>query len=553
MPTAEDRLRALELELARMTEERDALRRANDTLQLKAEALDAAPLGAICVSGLSGRYEFINAEFARLIGRDQQTTLAADPFEIWQTVTHPEDLAAEQDAIARLARGEIDAFELDKRFVLPGGEARWVHVRAVCTRSEDQKLASMTVFFSDLQPQREIAAARDKLEQQLRRSQKLEALGKLAGGIAHDFNNRLVIIMGYAELMRRALDDDSPFIEHADIILASSQRAADLTRQLLAFSGRQVLKPEAFDLNVALEQMRRLLQGVVGDHIELQMSLQASQPISFDPGQLEQVVLNLAINARDAMPSGGRFELETRDVYLETDDAINLPAGEYVLLATRDSGSGIPDDVLPHIFEPFFTTKEIGKGTGLGLSMVQGIIHQSGGAVQVETRLDRGTTFKIYVPKARDIKPRPHYAVAQVPPPAAAFETVLVCDDDEGVRKLLLDILEFRAYKVLEATNGLHALELAREHDGPIHLLITDLVMAKLGGVELAAELRKTRPELAVLYISGYTEQPELLAVPLGPRTQFLAKPFLPGDLTSAVGSMLSGYPAEATVSAPLG
>jgi CheY-like chemotaxis protein len=208
-------------------------------------------------------------------------------------------------------------------------------------------------------------------------------------------------------------------------------------------------------------------------------------------------------------------------------------------LVVRDSGTGIPEHVLPHIFEPFFTTKEVGQGSGLGLSMVEGIVRQSGGVVSVTTSMGRGTTFEVYLPRASDAKPSARYAAAKALSHSVAFETVLVCDDDDGVRKLLVDILEFRAYKILQARNGRHALEVVQTYGGPIHLLITDVVMPQLGGVELAQKLRETQPNLAVLYLSGYPEQPEVLSLALDRQTQFLAKPFLPSDLTSAVSSML--------------
>jgi two-component system, cell cycle sensor histidine kinase and response regulator CckA len=510
-----------------------------ESLSLEAAALHLAPIGIICVSGRTGRYEFVNSEFARLVGRDEQEILAGDPFEIWKTVTHPDDLDAEQEAVARLASGEIESFELDKRFVLPSGETRWVHVRCLGSRDQNQRLAAMTVFFTDLQQQRALAESRDRLEVQLRRSQKLEALGRLAGGVAHDFNNLLLIIMGYSEILRGALPADSQLRQHVEPILQSAQRAAELTRQLLAYSHRQVLKPEAFDLNATISHTQRLLAGLLGDRVELKTRLLAQQQVFFEPSQMEQVIMNLAINARDAMPSGGSFEFETHDVTVAAGEVFSLAPGSYVLLIVRDSGTGIPEHVLPHIFEPFFTTKEVGQGSGLGLSMVEGIVRQSGGAVSVTTSLGQGTTFKVYLPRARDAKPSARYAAAKARPQSVAFETVLVCDDDDGVRKLLVDILEFRAYKILEAQNGRHALEVVKAYGGPVHLLITDVVMPQLGGVELAQQLRETLPNLSVLYLSGYPEQPEVLSLALDRRTKFLAKPFLPSELTSAVSSML--------------
>jgi PAS domain S-box-containing protein len=533
----DDRASALEAELLCVRAERDALTQALRSSALLQAAIENSPLPTMCVSGVSGRYVFANPAYAKLLNIGLDEILHCDPYQFWIDVTHPDDLPAEREAIARISKGEIDGFQLEKRLMPRGGEPRWVRAQVAASRDEKGRLECLIVSFTDIHEYRELAAQHAQLETQLRRAQKLEALGKLAGGVAHDFNNRLVIIMGYSELMKRNLPEGSPLVQHAEMVLASAQRAAELTRQLLAYSRRQVLKPEAFDLNHMLERLRVMLERLIGDRIQLETALLASFPLFLDAGQIEQVILNLVINARDAMPNGGRLLLATRDA-LPDSVAPQLAAGEYVELTVSDTGTGIPDSVLPHIFEPFFTTKEVGQGSGLGLSMVEGIVHQSGGAVNVETRVGDGTTFRVFLPRGQN-RPKTRYSAEPVPPRDLALETVLLCDDDDDVRRLLVDVLGFRAYHVIEARNGKQALERAAAHAGRIHLLVTDLVMPELGGIELAQQLRLRHPALRVLYVSGYSENAELLSEPLGRHTLFLAKPFLPGDLTRAVFSLL--------------
>jgi CheY-like chemotaxis protein len=357
--------------------------------------------------------------------------------------------------------------------------------------------------------------------------------------VAHDFNNRLLIIMGYAQMLQRDLPAGNPLLDHVEMVLGSAQRAAELTHQLLAYSRHQVLKPEVFDLSQAVEDMRSMLGRLIGEDIELVTVCSAHHPIHSDRGQIEQVLLNLVVNARDAMPTGGRLTLETRDTTLEANNDAHLPPGDYVSLILSDTGSGIEAAVLPHIFEPFFTTKEVGKGSGLGLSMVEGVVSQSGGSVTARSELGRGATFTVHLPRSRQVStsiPRePASSITQ----RTTFETVLVCDDDEDVRKLLVQVLAFRGYQTLQATSGRHALEIAREHDGPIHMLVTDVVMPELGGLELAETLRGRYPGLKVLFVSGYTDDSNRFSGSLGPNTLFLAKPFLPAELTECARALL--------------
>jgi two-component system, cell cycle sensor histidine kinase and response regulator CckA len=534
------RIAELETQLRALQEERDSLARALKEAEVYRLAVTHAPMGVMCSSQLTGRYVFSNPAHAAFFGCTPEQVVSSDPFQRWKEMTHPDDFDRELRELQRLAAGEIASYQSERRCVRANGEIRWTRSAVVGVRNPEGRLAYIYVYLMDMHEQRLADEARERLEVQLHQSQKLEALGRLAGGVAHDFNNRLVIIMGYAEVLRNSLPPGSAGIDQANMVLSSSQRAAELTRQLLAYSRRQALKPQAFALNDAVDRMRVLLERLIGDDIELVTTLRARNPVFSDPGQIEQVILNLAFNARDAMPSGGRLTLETRDVAIGPGTEVGLAAGTYVALIVRDTGTGIPQEIVPRIFEPFFTTKEVGKGTGLGLATVEGIVRQSGGAVQVESHEPGGTTFTVLLPRAAAIERRASAPRVEIPHQLPHFECLLVCDDDDEVRELLVSVLRIRAYQVLEARNGQHALEVAANHGAPIDLLITDLVMPELSGTQLAAELRKSQPNLKVLFISGYTQDESVLSGALDPGAQFLAKPFLPGELARAVHDMLA-------------
>ncbi len=394
---------------------------------------------------------------------------------------------------------------------------------------------------------------RRELEERLRQAQKLEAIGRLAGGVAHDFNNMLTAIGGYNTLALERAPDGSPLRADLDEIRKATERAALLTRQLLAFSRKQILQPELLNLNAVILELEAMLRPLIGEDIVLTTSLDpALGPIEADPGQLQQVLMNLVVNARDAMPAGGALVIETANAEIGDDDA-TIAAGRYVSLTVRDSGHGIDAATLEQIFEPFFTTKEVGKGTGLGLATVYGIVKQSGGYVVVESEPDRGTAFTVYLPRDAEARTRPDGdeppaeapLTEQEPEPEpapvapAAAETVLLVEDEEVVRRLVRQVLEGAGYRVLEAADGGEAIELAR--DGHVDLLLTDLVMPKLGGREVAAELRRALPDLKVIYMSGYADGGILENGLLQPGTELLEKPFAFADLTGRVRRVLAG------------
>jgi two-component system cell cycle sensor histidine kinase/response regulator CckA len=501
-------------------------------------AAEHAPIGIICVSGATGRYVFVNETFARMILRTLDEVLNTDPYEISVQSTHPDDRLLSRQAMEPIAKGQADTHRYEKRMLRSDGTSFWVAVDMLATRDAEGRLAYLTLYFTDIHAQRTAARAREELEDQLRHAQKVEALGRLAGGVAHDFNNRLTVIMSYAELLLKQMPETNPLRAYAEQVLVSAVRASDLTRRLLAYGRRQVLNPQVFDLNGVVDRMRHLLERLVGDDVRLLTTLDAARPILADPGQIEQVILNLAINARDAMPKGGELRLETRDATAAPATS-TLPASEYVELTVRDTGTGVPDEMLPRIFDPFFTTKEPGRGTGLGLSTVQGIVLQSGGSISVESSVGAGTAFTIVLPRG-DVVPKP--APARTPPALASglsLETVLVVDDDTSVCDLIANVLRLRGYTVLTANHGRQAVEVASRHQGTLHLLVTDLVMPEQSGTELAEALRHSHPKLRVLYVSGYTDDPTLLASELGPATFFLEKPFVPSELTRTVCSIL--------------
>jgi len=390
---------------------------------------------------------------------------------------------------------------------------------------------------------RDVSAQR-QLEEQLRQSQKMEAVGQLAGGIAHDFNNLLTAILGSTQLLLHSTPPGDPRREDAEEIRHAGLRAAELTRQLLAFSRRQVLAPKVLDLNAVVANVDRMLRRLLGEDVELVTSLQpAAGAVNADPGQLEQVLLNLAVNARDAMPGGGRLSIGTTRVTFQEEPAERrhrMPAGDYVCLAVADTGVGMDETTQAHLFEPFFTTKEVGKGTGLGLATVYGIVKQSGGYIWVYSEVGHGTTVKVYLPRVPGVAEAPAPA-AEPKPVRGGDETVLLVEDAAPVRALARRILEARGYRVLDAPDGPSALDLSARHGGGIDILVTDVVMPGMSGRELAERLASPRPRMKVLYTSGFTDDAMVRQGVLNAGVAFLQKPFVPDTLARKVREVLDG------------
>jgi two-component system, cell cycle sensor histidine kinase and response regulator CckA len=385
-------------------------------------------------------------------------------------------------------------------------------------------------------------------EERLRQAQKMEAVGRLAGGVAHDFNNLLTVITSYSDLLLEDLGSDDPKRDDVEQIRKAADGAAALTRQLLAFSRQQVLQPKALDLKTTVVGTEKLLKRLIGEDVQLTTFLAPDLGVvKADPGQIEQIIINLAVNARDAMPTGGRLTIEAANV--DMDEAYvrgHAPArpGRYVMLALSDTGTGMDEQTKARIFEPFFTTKEPGKGTGLGLATVYGIVKQSGGFIWVYSEPGRGTSFKVYLPRVEE-PAEPAAAPAATVEPLRGTETVLVVEDAASVRMVTRQVLERYGYAVLEAPNGDTALRLAAKHHGQIHLLLTDVVMPGLSGRQLAQQLAQLRPDMKVLYASGYADQAIVHHGILEAGIAYLQKPFTPETLGRRVRQVLDSSPAS--------
>ena len=425
----------------------------------------------------------------------------------------------------------------EQAVLLARAEARLREAHAALDAGSREQIAL------EQEKRRRTEATLSRTEDLLLQAQKMEAIGLLAGGVAHDFNNLLSVIMSYCDML---MDDAPTGAFRADVgeIKAAGQRAGDLTRQLLAFSRQQVLQPKVVSLGEIVVGMESMLKRLLGEDVDLTFRTPSSlERIKVDPGQMEQVVMNLAVNARDAMPRGGQLTIETSEVTLDEDHAAehaDMKPGRYVLLAVSDTGAGMDRATQARIFDPFFTTKELGKGTGLGLATVFGIVRQSGGAILVYSEVGAGTTFKIYFPalagERADVAPVSRRSDASA---LRGTETVLLVEDEDGVRAVAHRILERRGYHVLQAQNGQDALRIAKEETGAIHLLLTDVVMPRLGGRELAEQLSAVRPEMKVLYMSGYTDDAVVRHGILESTIDFIQKPITPEPLARKVREVL--------------
>ena len=387
---------------------------------------------------------------------------------------------------------------------------------------------------------------RKQLEEQFRQSQKMEAVGRLAGGIAHDFNNLLMVIQGYADLLAERLPAGDPLRRNAEQIQTAAQRATSLTRQLLAFSRKQIMAPSVISIESVVSEMEKILRRLIGEDIELETHAEADLwLVKADRSQIEQVIMNLAVNARDAMPNGGRLMIETANVELDSacsQHTVVMEPGKYVMLAVTDNGCGMDAHTQAHLFEPFFTTKEKGKGTGLGLATVYGIVKQSGGYIWVYSEPGRGTTLKVYLPRIAEgaVQSKTKEDDGKAEARQQGSETVLLVEDEEGVRQLAREYLETNGYKVIQAADGHAALELAGMYDGPIHLLMTDIVMPGINGRELAERITRIRPGIKILYMSGYTDQAVVHHGMLNSGYVLLQKPFTMAALACKLREILA-------------
>jgi two-component system, cell cycle sensor histidine kinase and response regulator CckA len=504
------------------------LRASEDNLE-KAQSI--AHIGSWDHNLLNGRLWW-SPETYRIFGYDEERPVVS--LEFFLARVHPEDCAAVLRASSE-ARQHGKAYSVEHRILRPDGKERLVQQHAEVITGRDGKAARLVGTTQDITDLR-------SLEGQLRHSQKLEAVGRLAGGIAHDFNNLLTAINGYCDLILDDLPAEDPLRSDLFEIRRAGERAATLTRQLLAFSRKQVLEPRVINLNTIVAGMDNMLRRLLGEDIELHTHFEPDLGlVKADPGQLEQVILNLAVNARDAMPNGGKLTIETSNAVLDEDYARkhqSIVPGSYTLLAVSDTGCGMDSETQAHLFEPFFTTKDLGKGTGLGLSMVYGIVKQSGGSIWVYSEPRQGSTFKIYLPTLQETRE----ADATLEPPeklADGSETVLVVEDESAVRSFTRMVLQRSGYRVIEASNGEEALSRSRAHRGEIQLLVTDMVMPGMGGRQVAEALERQRPRVRVLYLSGYTENAIAQRGALGSELPFLQKPFTMEALLRKVRQVL--------------
>ena len=477
----------------------------------------------VFITDRQGRYLDVNPRACEVTGYSRNELLGLNTADTYV----PEERTGVPDRLAEIARSGSASYE--RSLLRKDGSVITVEVNAQALPA-----GNLLATVRDV-------TERKRLEEQLRQAQKMEAVGRLAGGVAHDFNNVLTAIFGYADLMAEEFSPGHPGLQDLEEIRKAASRASALTRQLLAFSRQQVLAPVVLSVNDLVEDVDKMLRRLLGEDVELRVALaRDAGNVRADPGQIQQVIMNLVVNARDAMPTGGKLLIETADAelteqYAELHQAV-IP-GPYVMIAVSDTGVGMDAQTKARIFEPFFTTKEKGKGTGLGLSTVYGIVKQSGGYVWVYSESGRGTTFKVYLPRV-DAPAQPH-----APPREAATltgtETILLAEDDEILRPLTKGLLAKLGYTVLEAESAEQALAVAGARQGPIHLLMTDVVMPGASGRELARRLAQSRPETRVLYVSGYTDDAIVHHGMLEPGLNFLQKPFTPAGLARKVREVL--------------
>jgi len=533
---ADPAIRAFVVNYRDITEQKrshEALQAAEGKFRTLVEQLPA--ITYIAEPGPEGAWEYVSPQIETLLGfsPEEWISLALT----WWTRVHPDDRERVAEAEREFERTGKPLL-LEYRMIARDGRVLWFRDEAVMRRQGNSKGMMQGVLY-DITDQK-------RLEDQLRQAQKMEAVGRLAGGVAHDFNNLLMVIQGHTSLLGERLPEGSAERRSVEQIHKSSERAAALTRQLLAFSRMQVMQPRVMDLNSTVADMGKMLRRVIGEHIELILRYDTNLGrVKADPGQIEQVLLNLVVNARDAMPNGGKLVVETCNLALDDAGAHRLSplrAGSYVVLSVTDTGIGMKSEIQSHIFEPFFTTKEQGKGTGLGLATVYGIVQQSGGHITVYSQPGQGATFRLYFPRVEEpadqgsgVRPRP--AIPK------GSETVLLVEDEKEVRELARAALRRGGYSVLESEDGELAMRLAEEYSGTIHLLVTDVVMPHMGGPELAAVLQRARPGIKVLYMSGYSEFISSAQGGLGPFTYFLQKPFSLESLGRKVREVLDEVP----------
>jgi PAS domain S-box-containing protein len=496
-----------------------------------AHAAEAGGIGLWDWDVCRGAFDYTD-EWCRLIGCERREL--AGVIDDWFSRLHPDDAGVGSELRAMIDNHPADDFTREFRLLHKDGSYRWFLSKIVLQRDGTGRVIEVSGANMDI-------TERKRLEEEYRQAQKLESIGRLAGGIAHDFNNLLSVIGGYTEMAMLMAPEDGALRRDLEHVKKAADRAASLTRQLLAFSRRQVLRPESLNLTGFVRDTEAILRRLVGEDIVFNLELREMQGcILADPGQIEQVLMNLVVNARDAMPYGGTLTIKTDELKVVQELQLGnatLPPGEYVVLAVADTGTGMDAKVRQHLFEPFFTTKEQGKGTGLGLATVYGIVRQSGGAINVESAPGEGTEFAIYLPQVASSVTCHDEHVPETS--TNGTETILLVEDDAALRELTQRILSILGYQVIVAESGQHALELAEQFCGQIALLLTDVVMPGMSGAQLARQLGARYPGLRILYMSGYTDDAIVQHGVLSPGTHLINKPFTPMALGKAIRELL--------------
>lgn len=528
--TEHDQLDVLTAQRAsELAEELVAREKALELLQ-ESEALfkavfTAAPMGICLVDSSTGRFLSVNPKFSEIVGRTAEELSASS----WQSITHPDDVKTQLDDLAALTSGGREMFQIEKRYIKPGGAVVWACLTVAPLSAFGGSAPRYLGIVEDISAAKAAEQEKKKLEEQLRQSQKMETAGSLAGGIAHDFNNILSVILSYCEFLLKNPRLDGPGRADVEEIKKAGQRAAALTRQLLIFSRKQVVQPKVLDVNRVILGVKTMLGRLIGENIKLTVLASKVPPlIKADPGYIEQVLLNLSVNARDAMPKGGKLTIEAAIVRInEAHIHLNgtVEPGDYVVLSVSDTGTGMSAETQARLFEPFFTTKPRDKGTGLGLSTVHGIVKQSGGSIVVYSEEGHGTVFKLYFPQvpAGEEIAEPQKAVKNI---FTGTGTVMVVDDDVQIRTLVRRTLAQDGFTVLEAASAEEALAICKRHKNPVHLIVTDMVLPKMSGFELAERLKTLHPGIKMLFMSGYTEHAVLAQGILDTEKNFIQKPF---------------------------
>jgi PAS domain S-box-containing protein len=517
-----------------VTERKHAEEALRKEKEISLSILENAPYGVVLID-TDGKYIYINPEFTNITGYTlQDIPTGKDWFQ--KVFSDPKD-RERMIQLWKKDRSKGNMINRDFSINRKDGKTNEIETRSTFLRD-----GRAVMVLHDIAEQKRAEAEMRSLQEQLRQSQKMEAIGRLAGGIAHDFNNLLTIIKGYSQLSLIELKEDTPLRGNIEHIHTATDRAADLVRQLLAFSRRQILEMKVWDLNTILTNLHNMLRRLIGEDIELTTILGKDLGrVKTDLGWIEQAIMNLVVNARDAMPSGGKLTIETGNAVLDeayVSGRVGVKPGRYVVLSVSDTGVGMIPEVRERLFEPFFSTKEKDKGTGLGLSTVYGIVKQSDGDIWVYTEPGKGSTFKIYLPRvdAPPEQPREKVSGDEL---LRGSETILLVEDEEEVRKLAIRVLERQGYKVLEAHDGDEALLVCEQHQGPIHLMLTDVVMPGMNGHELAKRLEPFHPEMKVLYMSGYTDNAIVLHGVLVEGVHYIQKPFTVNALAKKVREVL--------------